>query len=414
MKAEIITIGDEILIGQIVDTNSAWIADRFNMNGIEIYQITSVHDEHNHIIEALDNAAKNVDLVVITGGLGPTQDDITKNTLCEYFDTKLVFHEKTFEHIKKRFVVRDIDMNKLNRDQALVPESCTVLFNKAGTAPGMWFEKAGTIFVSMPGVPFEMKYLIENELLPRLLANGKTKAIYHKTVLTQGIPESMLARKIEAWENALPENIKLAYLPSPISVRLRLSTTGKNQSKLQSAVETEIEKLKKIIPDNIFGYDNETLAEVIGRDLKMSGDKLAVAESCTGGFISHLITSVPGSSEFFNGSVTAYSNQIKERVLNVNSETLEQFGAVSEQVAKEMARGVKEVLKTGYAVATTGIAGPTGGTEEKPVGTVWIAVAGKNGVIAKKFVFGNNRERNIIRSSQTALQMLRQFILDER
>jgi nicotinamide-nucleotide amidase len=414
MKAEIITIGDEILIGQIVDTNSAWIADRFNMNGIEIYQITSVHDEHNHIIEALDNAAENVDLVVITGGLGPTQDDITKNTLCEYFNTKLVFHEKTFEHIKKRFVARGIDMNKLNRDQALVPEDCTVLFNKAGTAPGMWFEKGGTIFVSMPGVPFEMKYLVENELLPRLLASGKTKAIYHKTVLTQGLPESMLARKIESWENALPENIKLAYLPSPVSVRLRLSAMGESKSELQSAVEAEIEKLKQIIPENIFGYNTETLAEVIGRDLTETGDKLAVAESCTGGFISHLITSVPGSSAFFNGAVTAYSNQIKETVLNVNSETLEQFGAVSEQVAKEMAKGVKALLKTDYSVATTGIAGPTGGTEEKPVGTVWIAVAGKNAVIAKKFVFGNNRERNIIRSSQTALQMLRQFILDER
>ncbi len=414
MKAEIITIGDEILIGQIVDTNSAWIADRFNMNGIEIYQITSVHDEHNHIVEALDNAAKKVDLVVITGGLGPTQDDITKNTLCEYFNTKLVFHEPTFEHIKKRFVVRSIDMNKLNRDQALVPGSCTVLFNKAGTAPGMWFEKAGTIFVSMPGVPFEMKYLVENELLPRLLASGKTKAIYHKTVLTQGLPESMLARKIEPWENALPENIKLAYLPSPVSVRLRLSAMGENKSELESAVETEIEKLKQIIPENIFGYNTETLAEVIGRSLIETGDKLAVAESCTGGFISHLITSVPGSSAFFNGAVTAYSNQIKETVLNVDSETLEQFGAVSEQVAKEMAQGVKEVLKASYAVATTGIAGPTGGTEEKPVGTVWIAVAGKNAVIAKKFVFGNNRERNIIRSSQTALQMLRQFVLEKR
>jgi nicotinamide-nucleotide amidase len=278
----------------------------------------------------------------------------------------------------------------------------------------MWFEKAGTIFVSMPGVPFEMKYLVENELLPRLLASGKTKAIYHKTVLTQGLPESMLARKIEPWENALPENIKLAYLPSPVSVRLRLSAMGENKSELESAVETEIEKLKQIIPENIFGYNTETLAEVIGRSLIETGDKLAVAESCTGGFISHLITSVPGSSAFFNGAVTAYSNQIKETVLNVDSETLEQFGAVSEQVAKEMAQGVKEVLKASYAVATTGIAGPTGGTEEKPVGTVWIAVAGKNAVIAKKFVFGNNRERNIIRSSQTALQMLRQFVLEKR
>ncbi len=413
MKAEIITIGDEILIGQIVDTNSAWIADRFNASGIEIYQITSVHDEHNHIVEALNNAAKNVDLVVITGGLGPTKDDITKNTLCEYFNTSLVFHEATYEHIKKRFVARGIDMNKLNRDQALVPKECTVLFNKTGTAPGMWFEKEGTIFVSMPGVPFEMKYLIDNEVLPRLLKNGKTKVIYHKTVLTQGLPESMLAQKIESWETALPEFIKLAYLPSPISVRLRLSATGNNSEELKVAVDAEIEKLKQIIGDNIFGYNNETLAEIIGRSLVKSGNKLAVAESCTGGYLSHLITSVVGSSVFYNGSVTAYSNPIKESVLGVDSSMLEKYGAVSEQVAIAMATGVNRLLKTEYSVATTGIAGPGGGTDEKPVGTVWIAVAGKESIKAKKFVFGDNRERNIIRSSQTALQMLRQLILDE-
>src|SRR5690606_5108452 len=226
MKAEIITIGDEILIGQIIDTNSAWIAEQFNLHGIEIYQITSVHDDHMHIMEALKKAEEKVDLVVLTGGLGPTKDDITKHTLCEYFNTKLVVHEPTFEHIKSRFTRLKIDMNKLNRDQALVPENCTVLPNKAGTAPGMWFEQNDTIFVSMPGVPFEMKYLVENELFPRLLNNGKTKAIYHKTVLTQGLPESMLAEKIENWENSLPQNVKLAYLPSPFAVRLRLSATG--------------------------------------------------------------------------------------------------------------------------------------------------------------------------------------------
>jgi len=413
MKAEIITIGDEILIGQIVDTNSAWIADQFNLNGIEIYQITSVHDDHKHILEAIKKAAKKVDLVVITGGLGPTKDDITKNTLCEYFDTKLVFHEPTFDHIKKRFSKLSIDINKLNSDQALVPENCTVLFNNAGTAPGLWFEKNDTIFVSMPGVPFEMKYLVEHEILPRLLNGGKTKAIYHKTVLTQGVPESMLADKIEDWENELPSNIKLAYLPSPMAVRLRLSAMGTDEAVLQNVVEEQIQKLQKIIPDNIFGFNTETMAEVIGRKLKLKEKTLAVAESCTGGYISHLITSVAGSSEFFNGSVTAYSNQIKENVLGVKNETLIEFGAVSEQVVKEMALGAKQVLNADYAVATTGIAGPAGGTEEKPVGTVWIAVAGENKVFAKKFVFGNNRERNIIRTSQTALQILRRVILKE-
>jgi nicotinamide-nucleotide amidase len=413
MKAEIITIGDEILIGQIVDTNSAWIAEQFNLNGIEIYQITSVHDDHNHIVEALKKAEEKVDLVLITGGLGPTKDDITKNTLCEYFNTKLVFHEPTFEHIKNRFGKRNININKLNRDQALVPENCTVLFNKLGTAPGMWFESNDTIFVSLPGVPFEMKYLVEYELFPRLINSGKTKSIYHKTVLTQGLPESMLAEKIENWENALPSNIKLAYLPSPMAVRLRLSAMGKDKLLLENLVEKEIQKLQQIIPHHIYGYNNETMAEVIGRTLKRNGKTLGVAESCTGGYISHLITSVPGCSAFYKGSVTAYSNEIKGKILGVKTETLFDFGAVSEEVAKEMAIGARQVLNTDIAVATTGIAGPDGGSEEKPVGTVWIAVASENTVIAQKFVFGDNRERNILRSSQTALQLLRKITLGE-
>ncbi len=413
MKAEIITIGDEILIGQIVDTNSAWIAEQFNLNGIEIYQITSVHDDHAHILEAIKKAEEKVDLVIMTGGLGPTKDDITKNALCDYFNTKLIFHEPTFEHIKTRFTKLNIDVNKLNRDQALVPESCTVLFNKAGTAPGLWFEKNETYFVSVPGVPFEMKYLVENEILPRLRASGKTKAIYHKTVLTQGIPESMLAMKLEQWEDALPANVKLAYLPSPMAVRLRLSAIGNNENVLRELVEAEIAKLQKIIPEQIYGFNNETMAEVIGRILKLNGKTLAVAESCTGGYISHLITSLPGCSAFYNGSVTAYSNLIKENILAVNPETIIEFGAVSEQVAKEMAVGVRKVFNADFALATTGIAGPDGGTEEKPVGTVWIAVASENDVIAQKFIFGDNRERNILRSSQTALQLLRKVILSE-
>ena len=413
MKAEIITIGDEILIGQIIDTNSAWIAEQFNLNGIEICRITTVRDKHDHITEALKNAEQKMDLVILTGGLGPTKDDITKNTLCEYFNTKLVFHEATFEHIKNRFSKRNIDLNKLNRDQALVPESCTVLHNKTGTVPGMWLEKNNVIFVSLPGVPFEMKYLVEHEVIPRLQQNGKKIAIFHKTVLTQGIPESMLAEKIEGWETALPENIKLAYLPNPMSVRLRLSATGSNEIILQQQVETEIEKLQQIIPESIYGFDNETMAEVIGKLLKVSGKTLAAAESCTGGYISHLITSVPGSSVYYKGSVTAYSNQVKQNILGVNESSLIKFGAVSEVVAKEMASGVKKELDTDFAVATTGIAGPEGGTEEKPVGTIWIAVAGNKKVFAKKFVFGNNRERNIIRSGQTALQILRQVILKD-
>jgi len=415
MKAEIITIGDEILIGQIVDTNSAWIGEQFNMNGIEIVQITSIRDNREHILEALKAAEDRVDLVVITGGLGPTKDDITKHTLCDYFNTELVLHEPTLEHIRKRFYRRGIDMNKLNRDQALVPVSCEVLYNKEGTAPGMWFEQNDTIFVSMPGVPFEMKYIVEFELLPRLRKTGRTKAIYHKTVLTQGLPESMLAERIADWEDALPSHIKLAYLPNPMAVRLRLTARGEDTEVLKADVEAEIEKLRPLITDSIFGYNHETLAEVIGRMLIESGKTMAVAESCTGGYISQLVTEVPGCSAYYKGSITAYANETKENLLGVQHETLEKFGAVSEEVALEMVTGVKKALNADYAVSTTGIAGPDGGTPEKPVGTVWIGVSGPHLTFAKKYVFvGDHRERNITRSAQTALQMLRRMVLEDK
>lgn len=413
MKAEIITIGDEILIGQIIDTNSAWMAEQFNIHGIEIYQITSVHDSREHILEALKNAAEKVDLVVMTGGLGPTKDDITKKTLCEFFGSELVMHEPTLEHIRNRFVKRNIDINKLNRDQALVPDNCIVLHNLLGTAPGLWFESNNRIFVSLPGVPFEMKYLVENEVIPRLVQTGKTKAIYHKTILTQGIPESMLAMKIEDFENNLPANVKLAYLPSPMAVRLRLSAIGTDKAELEKMVEAEVAKLQQIIPEAIYGYGNETLAEAIGKLLLAQGKTLGAAESCTGGFISHLVTSVPGCSAWYKGSVTAYANEVKQNVLGVQPETLGKFGAVSEETAREMVAGAREVLNCDFAVATTGIAGPDGGTPEKPVGTVWIAVAGPNEIATQKFVFGDNRERNILRSGQTALQFLRRVILEE-
>ncbi|NLB25632.1 MAG: competence/damage-inducible protein A [Bacteroidales bacterium] len=410
MKAEIITIGDELLIGQVIDTNSAWIAEQLNLYGVEIYQITSVHDEQKQILEALLKAEQSADIIILTGGLGPTKDDITKNVLCKYFNTKLVFHKPAFEQIKERFKNRNISINKLNKDQAFVPESCTVLLNKAGTAPGMWFKKGSKIYISIPGVPFEMKYLMEHEILPRIKDLGAGRAIYHKTINTHGLPESILAKTIEDWETALPVNIKLAYLPNPMAVRLRLSVTGANLNILKQQVEEEIEKLKKFIPENIYGFDNETLAEVTGRLLVSNSASLALAESCTGGFISHLITSVPGSSSYFKGSIIAYSNEVKQKILGVDPVSIEKFGAVSEQVACEMAHGVKDLFGVDYAIATTGIAGPGGGTEEKPTGTVWIAVADNRLVAAEKFVFGNNRERNIMRSSQTALQMLRKRV----
>jgi len=413
MKAELITIGDEILIGQIVDTNSAWMGQQLNLHGIEVYQITSVHDNHEHIIKAFAEAEKNADLVLITGGLGPTKDDITKNCLCEYFNTELIFYPEVFEHVQSLLSSRNVVINQLNHDQALLPASCTVLPNSAGTASGMWFERNNTIFISMPGVPFEMEAIMTEEVFPRLVKLGITQSIVHKTVLTIGLPESMLAEKIEKWESALPDFIKLAYLPSPQMVRLRLSGYGTNKSMLQKEIEKQVKELLSLIPENVFGFDNENLGLVIGRMLAGSGKTLAVAESCTGGNIAHFITSNAGSSAYFKGGVVAYSNEIKNNLLDVPLDLIAGFGAVSQQVAEAMALGAKKILNADYAVATTGIAGPDGGSDEKPVGTVWIAVAGPSGVKSKEYIFRHNRERNIIRSTQTALNMLRISILIE-
>lgn len=414
MKVEIITIGDEILIGQIVDTNSAWMAVELNQIGVSIAQITTISDNREHLINALNEAKQRADIVLITGGLGPTKDDRTKNVLCEYFDSELVLHEPTLENIQQLFYKRSgVKMSQINRDQALIPACCEPLLNTGGTAPGMWFEKEGIIFVSMPGVPFEMKQLMTDHVLPRLKERNGKGRIVHKTVMIVGLSESGLAQTISEWEDALPEHIKLAYLPSPGQIRLRLSAFGDDEERLRAEVAERIEKLKLIIPDSIFGYDNETLPGVLGELLKATGRTMASAESCTGGFIAHSITSVPGSSNWYKGSVIAYSNEVKEKVLKVCEADIETYGAVSQQVVEQMAEGVRKLLKTDYAVATSGIAGPDGGSEEKPVGTVWIAVAGHEKVVSKRYNFGNNRERNIIRSSQSALDMLRLMLLKE-
>ena len=413
MKAEIITIGDEILIGQIVDTNSAWMGQQLNLLGIEVYQVTSVHDNHEHILKSFAEVEQNADLVLITGGLGPTKDDITKKCLCEYFNTELVFYPEVLEHVSSLLSSRNVHINQLNRDQAMLPASCTVLHNSAGTASGMWFKRNNTIFISMPGVPFEMEAIMKEEVFPRLVKMGITQSIVHKTVLTIGLPESMLAEKIEKWEDALPDFIKLAYLPSPMMVRLRLSAYGNDQSFLEAEIERQVKELLTIIPENIFGFDNENLGMVIGRMLVESGKKLALAESCTGGSIAQFITSNAGSSAYFKGGVVAYSNEIKHKLLGVPAEIINQFGAVSKEVAEAMALGAIKSLEADYAVATTGIAGPDGGSEEKPVGTVWIAIAGASGVVSKKYIFKHNRERNVIRTTHTALNMLRTFIINE-
>lgn len=407
MKAEIITIGDELLIGQVVDTNSAWLGEQLNLAGVRVYQITSVSDNREHILAALQEASQRADIVLITGGLGPTKDDITKSVLCEFFDTQLVFNQEAFENVVRLFRLRGMKVTELNRKQAEVPAACTPLPNPEGTAPGMWFEKNGKYYVSMPGVPFEMMPMFTNHVIPRLAKYTSALFILHKTILTQGVGESFLAKTIEHWEDNLPKNIKLAYLPQPGMVRLRLTAAGDNKPELELQVEEQTSKLLKIIPDLVFGFGTETMEEVVGRMLKTAGKSLSTAESCTGGYIAHLITGVAGSSQYFKGSVVAYSNEVKMSLLGVDVETLKDFGAVSEQVARQMAEGVRAKLKTDFSLAVTGIAGPDGGSDEKPVGTTWIALATPEKTIARKYLFGEHRGRNIRKAALEALNMLR-------
>jgi len=407
MKAEIINIGDELLIGQVVNTNASWIAAQLTKAGISVVQITTIADDANAIKISLDHAFSRAEIVLISGGLGPTKDDITKKTLAEYFDSKLIFHEPTFEQVKKIFAARQFPVSEVNRQQAMIPDKCQPLFNKNGTAPGMWFEKEGKVAVSMPGVPFEMKAIMEEQVIPKLIRHFQLGVIIHKTVMTTGMPESMLAEKIKTWEENLPAHIKLAYLPQPGIVRLRLSGRGKDGEKLTAEIMEQVEKLKQIVPEIIYGYDDVLLEEVVGQLLVKNNKTVSTAESCTGGYIAHLITSIPGSSDYFEGSVVSYSNRIKSELLGVRPETLEKHGAVSREVVTEMAESARLKLKTDYNIAVSGIAGPAGGTDEKPVGTVWIALAGPEGTETELFHFGEHRGRNIRRAALAALNMLR-------
>jgi nicotinamide-nucleotide amidase len=413
MEVEIITIGDEILIGQIVDTNSAFIGQQLNLNGISVKQISSVSDNREHILKALDEAKSRADIILITGGLGPTRDDITKKTLCEYFNTGLRFDEKAYEDVVAIFATYGKDVTPINRLQAEVPAICEVIRNKNGTAPGMWFNVDGKIFVSMPGVPYEMKAMLKEQIIPKIRSLFKLPSIVHKTILTQGIGESTLSELISDWEDSLAkDNIKLAYLPSPGMVRLRLSTRGHDQKKLNDAVDKKIEELKNIISEYIYGYEvygeeKETLEMIVGRMLKEKKKTISTAESCTGGYISHLITKVPGSSAYYTGSVISYAYEIKENELGVPHDVILKHGAVSQPVVEQMAKAIREKYKTDYSISASGIAGPDGGTAEKPVGTVWIALAGPEKVISQKFLFGSNRERNIQKTADAALNMLR-------
>jgi nicotinamide-nucleotide amidase len=411
MKAEIITIGEELLIGQVVDTNSAYIAQELNKTGISVYQITSVSDNRQHILNALNDASQRVQLVLTTGGLGPTKDDITKTVFAEYTDDVLVFHPETLRNIEAMMAARGIAMNPLNIKQAEVPSQCTVIPNSSGTAPGMWFEKDGVVYVSMPGVPFEMKTMMQNEVLPRLQQRFITGHIFHRTLLVTGFPESALALRIENWEDNLPDDIQLAYLPGSGLIRLRLTASGNNLQYLEAHTEKEIVKLRAILGDHIISENDETIEEIVARILTEKKQTLSVAESCTGGNIAHLLTSIPGSSAYFKGSVVAYAYDVKEKLLKVNPRDLQQHGAVSEPAVTQMAANVRQLLDTDYAIATSGIAGPTGGTPDKPVGMTWIAVATPSQTVAKLYQFGNNRESNIQRISTAALNLLRELLV---
>ncbi len=410
MKIEIVTIGDELLIGQVIDTNSAWMGRQLNSAGFEVSRINSISDTEEEILNILNETSQRADVVLLTGGLGPTKDDITKITLCKYFDTHLVFDEQVFENVKSLLKTYVPNINELNRQQAMVPANCTVIPNSVGTAPVMWFDQGGTIYVSMPGVPSEMKNAMEMEIIPRLLKRFSNGVIVHKTVVVSGIPESTLAEMLNEFEQSMPNFIKLAYLPSVGRIRLRFTGRGNDKGVLEGAIDELMVPLTAIVGKSILAYDDLSSVEMIAAVFTKQKLTLSTAESCTGGNIAHQITKLPGSSNYFKGSVVAYHNEIKINFLDVDPMLLGQFGAVSQGVVEQMANGARARLNSDYAVATSGIAGPDGGSKEKPVGTIWIAVAGPFGIVSECFNFGSLRERNIIRSTEMALVMLKRMV----
>lgn len=413
MKASIITIGDEILIGQITDTNSSYIAKQLDKIGISITEMRSISDEKSQILQTLSELQNQVDVVIVTGGLGPTKDDITKKTICEFCDDVLVEDKNVLQHVKdliEGFYKRPI--TQINKEQALVPSKAEVLFNKMGTAPGMWLQKENTFFISLPGVPYEMKYLIDNEVIPKLVEKFSRPYIIHKTIMTYGRGESLIAEQIEDWENNLPTFIKLAYLPSPGRVRLRLSARGTNEDELKLAIDNEISKLQKLIGDVIVGFDeDEPIEVVLGKLLTEKGLTIATAESCTGGKIAQTITSVSGSSAYFKGSVVSYATEIKERVLEISSDIIKKHSVVSRKVAKEMVLSVQKMMKSNIAISTTGNAGPLKGDSNAEVGTVFIGFCVDNEVFVEEFNFGQPREKVIDRAVNKALELVYKEIL---
>jgi nicotinamide-nucleotide amidase len=417
MNAELLTIGNEILIGQITNTNAVWMAQELNLIGVSVVHMSSVADEKRSILKAFADASKRADIVLITGGLGPTKDDITKSTFCEYFETELVTDENVLKDVTGFFSKRNKEVSEINRKQAEVPKGCMVIRNKNGTAPGMWMEKNNTIFVSMPGVPYEMQAMVTDNVIPEIKRRFKLPFIFHKTILTQGIGESDLADLISDWEDSLTEKeIGLAYLPSPGMVRLRLSSKGFYEIELHHKIESQIEKVKPLIEKYIYGYEEygkaqPKIEEILGELLLEKGLKLGLAESCTGGYISHLITSVAGSSNYYNGCIVPYHNEFKYNLLKVDNTIFEKQGAVSKECVMAMAKETLNTFNADVAIAVSGIAGPGGGTDEKPVGTTWIAVAYGDRIVPKQFVFGHNRQRNIQMTANTAMNMLRKLIL---
>ena len=414
MLAEIITIGDEILIGQIVDTNSAFIAKELNKIGVAVFQITSVQDERLHILQALEDAKERVQVVIVTGGLGPTKDDITKHVFCEFFSDTLVVDEGVLRHVEELFAkyITSTPISDINRKQALVPSKATVLKNRYGTAPGMWMVSGETVFVSLPGVPFEMKGLLKNEVIPKITSQFKRPYILHKTLVTYGLGESAIADKIEDWENKLPSFVKLAYLPSLGRVRLRLSAKGADASVLEETIDAEMKKLPPLIGDIMYGFeDEETLEEVVAKLLIECKMSLATAESCTGGRIAQQLTALPGASAYFKGSIISYATQTKVEVLKVPQALIDRHSVVSAEVARAMAENVRQLLKSDFAIATTGNAGPAKGDSDADIGTVYIAIASAKGVKVEKFSMGNHRVRIVQKTVNKALELLQKEVL---
>ena len=413
MKATIVTIGDEILIGQIVDTNSGFIAKSLDKIGIEINEMISISDNKKHILDTFTSLQNKVDLVIITGGLGPTKDDITKHTFCEYFEDNLIRNSEVETHVIQLIEsVMKRPASQVNKDQALVPSKCEVLFNKVGTAPGMWMEKEDTVFISLPGVPYEMKYLVEHEIIPKVVAKYKRPYIIHKTLLTYGQGESLVAERIEDWENNLPEFIKLAYLPSPGRVRLRLSARGTDKELLEKTIDENVKSLTKLIGDIIVGFeDDQTIEVVIGKLLTQKKKTISTAESCTGGKIAQLISSVSGASNYFKGSIVSYATNTKVDLLNVSQNTIDKYTVVSKEVAEEMVIGIQRIMKTDYAISVTGNAGPTKGENDKELGTIYIGIATPNGVFIEEYSFGQPREKVIDRTVNKAFELVLKEIL---